>query len=266
MTHQAKRKCFFYHSWDCCLACLATCKKCSKKGHYACACKSKSLLATMVDPHVLTLYANVPRELRSCTTSLIINKIQQSALLDFCSTDSYISNRVAWELKLEIHPSNKKRIILAQKTLNTILRGYIVVNLLLCLNSQLYVATRLGILKNLCSDVILSQDFLHQHQKITFKYGRPLPELTVDNNIHQFCTLNTAEIEEPSLFPNILPRHKPIAVKSRHFDKEDQSFINKEIQKLLSKGIIEESISSWQAQLVVVKDPTNHKKKQKQCA
>ena len=111
--------------------------------------------------------------------------------------------------------------------------------------------------------MILSQDFLCQHQIITFKYGGPLPEITVDNHIHQFCALNAAEMEEPSpsLFPNILPNHKPIAVKSRHFNKEDQSFINKEIQKLFSKGIIEESVSPWQAQLVEVKDPTNHKKR-----
>ena len=145
------------------------------------------------------------------------------------STDSYISDRVAQELKLEIHPSNKS-IILAQKTLNTISRGYIFVNLLLCLNCLLFVATCLGVLKNLCFDVILGQDFLCQHQKITFNYSRPLPKITVNNNIHQFCTLNTAG-------------HKPIAVKSRHFNKEDQSFVNKEIQKLLSEGIIQESVS-----------------------
>ena len=70
-------------------------------------------------------------------------------------------------------------------------------------------------------------------------------------------------MEELSLFPNILLSHKPIAVKLKHFDKDDQSFINKEIQKLLSKGIIEESVSPWQAQLVVIKDLTNHKKKKK---
>ena len=145
-------------------------------------------------------------------------------------------------------------------------RGYRVVNLFICLNGQSHVATHLGVLKNLCSDVILSQDFLHQHQKITFKYSRPLPKITVDNNTHQFCTLNTAEMEEPSLFPNILPSHKPTtAAKSGYFDKVGQSFINKEIQKLLSKGIIEESVSPCQAQLVVVEDPTNCKKK-KECA
>ena len=130
-----------------------------------------------------------------------------------------------------------------------------------CRCQQAYVATRLGVQKNLLSDVILSQDFPCQHQEITFKYSRLLHEITVENHIHQFCTLNTTEMDEPSLFPNILPNHKSIAVKSKHFNKEDQSFINKEIQKLLFKGIIKESISPWRAQLVVVKDPTNRKKK-----
>ena len=152
MAYQGKHKCFFcgfpYHLQDCCPTQGATCKKRSKKGHYVCTCQSKPLLATMVDHHVLTMCANVPQELHpsvtsvviykafcfdvaqgqmngapsvTSVTSVIIKKIQLSALLDFCSTDSYISDRVARELKMEIHPSNKS-IILAQKTLNTISR------------------------------------------------------------------------------------------------------------------------------------------------
>ena len=40
----------------------------------------------------------------------------------------------------------------------------------------------------------------------------------------------------------------------REFSIVDQEFINQEICRLLSKGIIEPSISPWRAQLVVVKD------------
>ena len=53
---------------------------------------------------------NVPWELHSSATSVIINKIQLSAFLDSRSTDSYISDRVAQELKLEIYPYNKNII------------------------------------------------------------------------------------------------------------------------------------------------------------
>ena len=58
----------------------------------------------MADPHVLTMCTNVPWELHFSEISVIINKIQLSALLDSCSTDSYISDSVVRELKLEIHP------------------------------------------------------------------------------------------------------------------------------------------------------------------
>ena len=193
-------------------------------------------LGTMADRHVLTMFANVAQRLHSFATSVIINKIQLSTLFLSCRTENYISHRVELELKVQIHPSNKriisahpsnKRIILAPKDLNRTLRGYIVVNLLLCFNGPSYIAIRRGVQKNLYSNVILGLDFLCQHQKITFKHGEPLPEISVDNNIHQFCTLKAAEIEEVSVFPYILPSHKPIAVKSRHFNQEDQSFMNK---------------------------------------
>ena len=93
----------------------------------------KPLLVTMADPYVLIMSTNVPQELHFSATSVIINKFQLSALFDSCSIDSYISDRIAQELKLEIHLS-KNCIILARKSLNTISMGYVVVNLGLCLN------------------------------------------------------------------------------------------------------------------------------------
>ena len=62
VAYQVKCKCFFcgfsYHSRGHCPARVATCKNYSKKGHYARTCWSKPLLATMADPHVLTMCAN----------------------------------------------------------------------------------------------------------------------------------------------------------------------------------------------------------------
>ena len=140
---------------------------------------------------------------------------------------------------------------MVQKTLNTNSRGNVFINLTLCLSDQLYVVTCLSVFKDLCSDVILSQDFLCEHQSAMFKYSGSLLDLTVTSD-RQFCVLNVAKVET-SLFPNLL-NCKPIAIKSRYFNKEDQAFITKKIQHLLSKGIIEESILPWWAQLVVVND------------
>ena len=67
------------------------------------------------------------------------------------------------------------------------------------------------------------------------------------------CALFSARAELPSLFKTLSPGIKPIAVKSRRFNGDDQSFISQEINRLHSEGIIQESISPWRAQIVVVK-------------
>ncbi|XP_063888888.1 uncharacterized protein LOC135115803 [Scylla paramamosain] len=78
---------------------------------------------------------------------------------------------------------------------------------------------------------------------------------------HKLKLTSSADIEEPSLFPNLPQQCKPIAVKSRHYCKDDQLFINDQISRLLSEGVIEPSISPWRAQVVVVKDPLDRHKK-----
>ena len=75
------------------------------------------------------------------------------------------------------------------------------------------------------------------------------------------CAVSAATIDEPSFFLNLLPDCKPIASKSRRFSKDDQDFIQQEVSKLLSEGIVEISSSHWRAQVVVAKDPLNRHKR-----
>ena len=76
------------------------------------------------------------------------------------------------------------------------------------------------------------------------------------------CALSAAQLEEPSPFENFRPNCKPIASKLRHFCKEDQDFIQHEINKVLPEDIIEPSNSLWRVQVVVVvKDHLNRHKK-----
>lgn len=128
------------------------------------------------------------------------------------------------------------------------------------LNEHMYSSIRLGVLKDLCSDIILGQDFQKEHKSVLIEFGGTKPELIIPKSAPVFA-LSAASVNEPSLFANLLPDSKPIASKTRRFSKDDQDFIQQEINKLLSEGIIEPSLSPWRAQVVVAKDPSNRHKK-----
>ena len=61
-------------------------------------------------------------------------------------------------------------------------------------------------------------------------------------------------------FANLTENCHPIASKSRRHSRDDLKFIDGEVERLLSKGIIEPSNSPWRAKAVVTKDE-NHKKR-----
>ena len=122
------------------------------------------------------------------------------------------------------------------------------------LNDLSYTAMCLGVIKNLCCDVILGQDFQKEHRSVIIKFCGAKPDLVIPNPI-PVCPLSEASLGEPSLFVNLLPSCKPIATKSQCFSKNDQAFIHQEITRLLAENIIECSTSTWREQVVVVKDP-----------
>ena len=75
-------------------------------------------------------------------------------------------------------------------------------------------------------------------------------------HVHYQASANT-----PSLFHNLSKDCKPIAVKSRRFNDNDQTFIKSEIDRLYTEGIIKPGVSPWRAQIVVVKDVENNKRR-----
>ena len=147
---------------------------------------------------------------------------------------------------------------MAFSTLNALSPGFVRVNMMH--NGQEYPSACLGVLKDLCYDIILGHDFQKQHKSVTFQYGGEKPELEITGT-DLVCALATAMIDEPSLFLNLPQGCKPIAVKSRHYSKEDQLFIKGQVSHLKSEDIIEPNSSSWRAQVVVVKDQFNINKK-----
>ena len=131
---------------------------------------------------------------------------------------------------------------MALNSLKSHIVGYCYVDI--TLNENVYPSCRLGILKDLCSDVILGQDFQKKYNSVIIKYGGFKPEWIIPK-LTPVCALSAAQLEEPSLFANLRPDCKPIATKSRRFSKEDQDFIQREINQLLSEGIIEPINSPW---------------------
>ena len=185
---------------------------------------------------------------------------QLTALIDSGSTDSYINESKAKKQNLKFHPS-AQNISIAQKSLKACIIGHSFTDI--TIDGSTYPSVRLGILKGLCSDIILGQDFQRAHNSVRIDYGGNKPDLVIPGLVpNQACALTAASIDEPSLSANLHPDCKPIATKSRQFSKENQELIDPEVTKLLSQGIIEPSTSPWSAQVVVSKDPTNgHKKR-----
>ena len=122
------------------------------------------------------------------------------------------------------------------------------------LNKPSYTAMLLGVIKNLCCDVILGQYFQKEHRSVIIKFGGAKPDLVIPNLIPE-CALSEASLGEPSLFANLLPSHKPNKTKSWCFSKDDQAIIHHDITHLLTKNIIKPNTSHWWAQVVVVRDP-----------
>lgn len=89
----------------------------------------------------------------------------------------------------------------------------------------------LMIMDGLCSDIILGHDVLQIHEALIMRFGGFKPTL-------RLCVLAEANIEPVSLFTNLLPFDKPIAVKSRRHSDSNSQFIEAEIRKLLNDKII----------------------------
>ena len=88
---------------------------------------------------------------------------------------------------------------------------------------------------------------------MTIEYGGLQPPLKI-------CNLTALNVDPPPLFEYLSTDCKPIAAPSRKYSQEDRTFIESEIKRMLSEGIIEPSSSPWRAQVVITKNE-RHKKR-----
>ena len=252
------QKCYFCgqsrHPKSVCPARDATCKKCHKKGHFAKVCLSKrhgTAAAAGDTSSLMTIVASASASsLANVTVKVKINQIKTKALIDTGSTESFISEEVVKRRNLPVKPGTSK-ISMASGDLVKETKGYVIVDLEF--KDNLYKSTKLSILPNLCSEIILGHDFLGLHKKLEIP-------LCGDKAPLSLCNVAAANIEPPSLFGELTKGWKPIATKSRRHNKADSDFIEAEVKKLLEAGIIEPSRSPWRAQ-VLVAHPPGHKRR-----
>lgn len=170
------------------------CDNCGKKGHYAKVCRSKAPTVGSL----FSLYATVascPDSLKQASVMVSVGKRILTALVDSGSSNSYISERMAKRLDLVIHPSIQD-VSMALNSLKSHIAGHCYVDIIL--NKNVYSSCRLGILaepsgdtcKDLCSDIILGQDF--QEKSVIIKYGGSKPELIIPK-LTPVCALSAAQ-------------------------------------------------------------------------
>ena len=261
----SRQKCFFCgyqrHPRAKCPAREETCKLCNKKGHFAKVCNSGRKSDLVAATHSLPLYtiitaaspsltAAAPASLSKAIINTTVNGLPCKALIDTGSSESYIAENKVKTLKLPIH-SSKKTISMASVDLSSTTKGHCLVSLQH--QDQTYNNFRLSVLPGLCTDLILGHDFLDQHQGLQMPFRGKKPIFSV-------CGLTAANVDPPALFENLTPDCRPIATKSRRFTKPDEKFIDSEIQRLLSEGIIETSTSPWRAQVLVTSNERQKKR------
>ncbi|XP_026315169.1 uncharacterized protein K02A2.6-like [Hyposmocoma kahamanoa] len=256
-----KRKCFFcggrVHPRKDCPALDSTCQICEKKGHLAKVCRSKkqtaaSVVETESNKTSACIIAASPDSLRKATVTAYVQGIRAQALIDTGSSISFMDEEFFNLCRLKKKPSNQ-RISMASTTLTSKVEGQTSVSAKI--GDYEYKNLNLLIVKNLCADLIIGHDILHQHSSLEFSFGGLKEPIKVN-----VCSVAAATVPAVPLFSNVCPEIKPVAIKSRRHSEDDKEFIKEEVRKLLADGIIEESTSPWRAQVLITKN-VNHKKR-----
>ena len=183
---QRARTCYFcggaVHKRNLCPAFKAECRKCGKIGHYLKVCRSNNresnvthTAATYTPAHnLLAIASAVPDCLKSVCVMVAVNDAQVEALLDKGSSESFIDRAVATRLNIKFEKSPRK-VNLASSIFSADVLGTCLVDIRL--NGNLYKNVCLGVMNQLCGDVILGQDFQSKHSQIIIEFGGKRPAL-----------------------------------------------------------------------------------------
>ncbi|XP_077969923.1 uncharacterized protein LOC120331269 [Styela clava] len=218
-----------------CPARNAECFNCGLRGHFATVCrKAKKSVATVNDLHLTSIIAGIHTSLSRSTITAKIAENPLMALLDSGASQSYIKASVARSLGLTLYGP---KTVIALASNESVAQTIGFVDAPLKIGTRVYDAMKFGVVENLCTDIILGQDFLSKHRKVVFEFNGDLDSLYVGKEV---CNLASAKVSEPlRIFRFVDDNCKPIAVRSRNYSSDDLKFIKEQIARLLREGIIE---------------------------
>ena len=201
---------FSYHKRGQCPARDITCHTCRKKGHFSRVCRSKapslrlnksqrSQAASEPSSSALcSIAAACPASLAPASLQISVKGAPLTALVDSGSSESYINSDTCAKLKLDVYPTTHQ-VQMASTAMKINSSGFCVADI--NIGKTIYPSTRLNVLDNICSDVILGLDFQSQHQQLVIKFHGESPDLVVTQDSH--CLLTIANTPEVSLFSNL---------------------------------------------------------------
>ena len=160
----------------------------------------------------------VVQQAPECLSALVTNSFvcgkHVSALIDLGSSMSYMNEKTVKMLNLPVHKSTIKVSLAVGSPLGKV-SGHCCVGLIV--NDKVYNNVYVGVMENLCCDVLLGQDFQRQHRQVVFEYGGPKPEFIISSTSNKTCAVVAANTQCPSVFGNLTADCLPIDVQSGRY-------------------------------------------------
>ena len=246
-----ERKCYFcggyYHIRSRCPARNVDCLLCKKRGHFAKVCMSKTESKRKQLNSVASISASyiastvgAPSCLDAAVVDVVVSNTPARVLVDTGASESYVNKHFAQEMKFAIK-GPRSSVALASTKSSVNVCGYIESEFVAF--DQNY-ELRLGVVEDLCADLILGQNFLRLHKSTTFDTGGNRDPIMI-KKAYKVCAISAAKVEPPRLFQFLSDNVRPIATPSRRYNQDDLAFIKSEVQKLINDGVIEPSESPW---------------------
>jgi len=254
-----KRSCFWcggaIHSKATCPARNSTCRNCEKKGHWATVCHSKKAnkesIAAVTEENVSSdggnsncaaLFQLAAVQGAKNLKPVRIQGCQTDALIDTGSDKSFISLEFCKKHGIAFKPCRSGKVLLAD---HSQMRTIGQLSTEIEWDNRFYVVCA-PVVQSLIADVVLGLDLLSQHKSLTVEFSGKREPISV------CLAMTQINSQTYSLAPGVdFTRIRPITTSSRPYQR-DHAFIEKEVERLLKEGVIQESRSCWRSQAFVV--------------